>query len=483
MNDDALAVCTAHVTQAWRDEIIPELHDYIAIPALSPAFDADWATTGMLAKAVDQITTWARRRKIAGLTIDVVTLPGRTPTMVFEIPAFNLSTNDDDDVVVLYGHYDKQPEMSGWRGDLGPWTPVRDGDRLYGRGGADDGYSAFGALTAIEALQAAGGSHSRCFVLIEGSEESGSVDLPAYVDVLAERLGTPSLVIALDSSCLSYDRLWVTTSLRGIVGATVTVEVLTEGKHSGAVSGIVPSSFRIMRQLLDRVEDAATGVVLVPELHTEIPAQRVDDARATAAEFPHATGQPFAGGTRPVHGDPAEQRLNATWRPTLSVIGADGLPPTNRAGNVLRPSTTLKLSFRIPPRVDPERGRQALIDRLLADPPYDAVVRIDHSEAAPGWDAPEAEPWLRNALDTASQRHFGRPAAYIGEGGTIPFMGMLGEKFPGAQFVITGVLGPDSNAHGPNEYIHLPTAERVTAAVATLLDLHARRHDATNAVR
>jgi acetylornithine deacetylase/succinyl-diaminopimelate desuccinylase-like protein len=460
--------------QVW-DDIVPVLHDYIAIPNVSVDFDADWREHGYMQQAVELIAGWCRDRPIPGLTVDVVELPERTPVILMEIPATDPDATADD-TVLLYGHLDKQPEMEGWRDDLGPWKPVMEGDRLYGRGGADDGYAAFASLTAIEAVHAAGLRHARCIVLIEASEESGSIDLPAHVDALADRIGTPSLVICLDSGCIDYDRMWVTTSLRGMVIGTLTVGIVREGLHSGDASGMIPSTFRIARQLLDRVEDPGTGEPRLAELVVDIPQGRLDEAAATAAEIGAiADHYPFVDGAGPTTDDPAEQLLARTWRATLSVVGADGLPPTGRAGNVLRPSTSLKLSFRLPPTVDPDAARVAITAALEADAPYGAAVSFHDVDAAPGWNAPATAPWLDSALTAASIATFGQPARTFGEGGSIPFMGMLGEKFPDAQFVITGVLGPDANAHGPNEYLHVPTARRLTMAIAHVLDAHAGR--------
>ncbi len=462
-----------HCNEVW-DDIIPVIHDYIAIPNVSPSFDPAWREHGHMAAAVDLIAGWCRARPVPGMTVEIVELDGRTPVILIEVPASG--NGSDRDTVLLYGHLDKQPEMEGWRDGLGPWTPVLEGDRLYGRGGADDGYAAFAALTAIEAVHADGGSHARCVVLIEASEESGSPDLPAYVDALADRIGTPSLVVCLDSGCIDYDRLWVTTSLRGLVSGVLTVDIVTDGLHSGDVGGLVPSTFRIARQLLDRVEDATSGEILLAELNSEIPPDRVTEAAQTAAEIGRiADHYPFVDGARPTSDDPVEQLLGRTWRPSLSVVGADGLPPTARAGNVLRPRTALKLSFRIPPTCDPSIAMAAVKSVLEADPPSGARVSFGDAESGPGWNAPATAAWLAAALDAASTSAFGQPARTFGEGGSIPFMGMLGEKFPDAQFVITGVLGPDANAHGPNEYLHIPTARRVTMAVAHLLVAHAAR--------
>ena len=465
-----------YVSQVW-DEIVPVLHDYIAIPNVSEAFDPDWRRHGHMQRAVELIGDWCAERPIAGMTVEVHELPDRSPVILIEVAPFGHVVGGlGDETVLLYGHLDKQPEMEGWRAGLGPWTPVLEGDRLYGRGGADDGYAAFASLAAIEAVQTSGGSHVRCIVLIEASEESGSPDLPAHVEALADRIGSPSLVVCLDSGCIDYERMWVTTSLRGMVGALLTVDIVTAGLHSGDVSGMVPSSFRIARSLLSRIEDEATGRVLLASCQTEIPADRVAQASSTAEQIGSiASHYPFVPGAKPTTADPAEQLLARTWRAALSVVGADGLPPSGRAGNVLRPSTSLKLSLRLPPTADPALVAAELETVLSADPPYGARVTLSNVESGPGWNAPALAPWLASALDAASVAAFGQPARLFGEGGSIPFMGMLGERFPDAQFVITGVLGPDANAHGPNEYLHLPTARRLTVAVAELLDAHAGR--------
>ncbi|HZX56332.1 MAG TPA: M20/M25/M40 family metallo-hydrolase, partial [Ilumatobacteraceae bacterium] len=419
------------------------------------------------------VRSWCAGRAVAGLTVEVRQLPGRTPMILMEVPAFGKGSADD--TVLLYGHLDKQPEMTGWREDLGPWKPVIDGDRLYGRGGADDGYAAFASVLAIEAAQATGLSHNRCVVLIEASEESGSPDLPAYLEELADEIGTPSLVVCLDSGCLDYNHWWVTTSLRGLIAGTLRVEILTEGVHSGLAGGVVPSSFRICRELLDRIEDSFDGRMLLPELLAEIPVDRREQAAATAAEFPIGEGFPFVDGAVPMVADPTEQLLARTWYPALSVTGVDGIPPVESAGNVLRPYTSLQLSIRIPPTCDHEAACDALRTTLTNDPPYGAHVAFDDAHSGPGWNAPSFAPWLQHALDDASTANFGNDSRALGEGGSIPFMGMLAKMFPDAQFVITGVLGPGANAHGPNEYLHLPTAHRITSCVAKVLDAHANR--------
>jgi len=469
----AVTQLSEHIDRGWADDILPTLQDYIAIPNVSAAYDADWEANGHMERAVALVHDWLSSRPVDSMTIEVQRIDGLTPLIVCEIPATDPALAER--TVLLYGHLDKQPEMTGWRDGLGPWKPVLEGDLLYGRGGADDGYAAFASLLAIEAAREAGFQHARLLVLVEASEESGSTDLPAHLDLLADRLGSPELVICLDSGTLDTERLWVTTSLRGLVDGVLTVDVLEEGVHSGSASGVVPSSFRIIRQLLDRIEDAATGTLLVSEMHVDIPHDRVVEAEATAADLPTAVLDDFvfAGPTRPMSEDPTEQLLARTWQPTLSYVGADGWPPTSRAGNVLRPSTSLALSVRVPPTCNPEVALTALERALTTDVPYGAPARLTNTHAAPGWNAPSFAPWLSAALDEASTAAFGQPARTFGEGGTIPFMGMLGAMFPDAQFVITGVLVPGSNAHGPNEFLHLPTARAVTECVARLLGAHA----------
>ena len=459
------------IARNWDDSIVPQLVEYIRIPAKSPHFDPQWEAHGHIERVVRLADAWVRRQPVRGLIVEIVRLPGRTPVLFFDVPGVG------DRTVLLYGHLDKQPEMIGWHKDSGPWDPrIADG-KLYGRGGADDGYAVFASLAAIGGLQADGVAHARCVGVIETCEESGSYDLPAYLELLAPRMGQVDFVIGLDSGCGDYERLWATTSLRGLTGGTLSVDVLTEGVHSGDASGVVPSSFRIARKLLDRLEDSATGRVLPQVFHASIPEERVRQAREAATIMGKSTvgKYPFADRTQPMVSDHTEALLNRTWRPALSVIGADGFPAIADAGNVLRPRTALKLSLRLPPTVDGASALEELKRLLETDPPHGATVRLSADEAATGWNAPPTAPWLATAIDEASRRHYDKPAAAMGEGGTIPFMAMLGKHFPDAQFLITGVLGPHSNAHGPNEFLHIPYAKNVTACVASVLAAHAAR--------
>ncbi|TDV13877.1 M20 family metallopeptidase [Paraburkholderia caballeronis] len=471
LDHDALR---AFVERKWNDEIVPALTDYIAVPAKSPAFDPQWAQHGYLERVVRDAAQWVEQQPVRGLKLEIVRLEGRTPVIFFDAPA---TRSGSDETVVLYGHLDKQPEFAGWRNDLGPWTPKLEDGRLYGRGGADDGYAIYASVTALAALDAQGIERPRCVGLIETCEESGSYDLLPYVDALRDRLGNVGLVVCLDSGAGNYDQLWLTTSLRGLVSGDLEVEVLEEGIHSGSYGGIAPSSFRVMRQLFERLEDASSGNLLPKGFHCPIPSQRLREAEATAQILGDSVwkSMPWACGQEgrpvlPTTTDPQQALLNSTWRPSLSVTGAAGLPALENAGNVLRPRTAFKLSLRLPPLVDAAKAVADLKALLEVDPPYNAKVTFKpDAGAANGWSAPELAPWLFDALNHASRTHYGADCAYLGQGGTIPLMNVLQAGFPKSQFMVCGVLGPKSNAHGPNEFLHVPYARKLTATVAEVI--------------
>lgn len=472
MNTEALL---RYVSGVWDDSIVPTLCEYIRIPNKSAHFDSEWEKHGHMDAAAELMRQWCNANALPGMKCEIVRLPGRTPLLFIDVPASGDARKAE--CVLMYGHMDKQPEFTGWAEGLGPWTPVIRNGRLYGRGGADDGYAVFGSLLALRALAEQKIPHARCVIIIEGSEESGSPDLPAYIDALANRIGEPSLVVCLDAECGNYDQFWCTTSLRGNLTGNLRVDVLREGVHSGMASGIVASSMRIARNVLERVEDSATGRIKLDALHAEIPEDRLKQVRAAASALGAEVHRklPLVEGMQPMDKDPAELLLNSTWRPTLSVTGVDGIPSLPNAGNVLRPYTSLKLSFRLPPGVDPERAAQSVKETLERDPPYGAKVEFDADPSAGGWNAPSTAPWLEAAMSSASKNFFGRDAMYMGVGGTIPFMGMLNEKFPKTQFLVTGVLGPQSNAHGPNEFLDIETGKKVTACVAQVVAEHYRR--------
>jgi acetylornithine deacetylase/succinyl-diaminopimelate desuccinylase-like protein len=462
---------TSYVDRLWEEVILEVMSSYVAIRCLSPDFDPDWAQNDEIGRAARLLSDWARSRPVPGCKVEIVERDGLTPVIVVEVPASKGA--ETEAVTLLYGHFDKQPPLGSWREGLDPYLAVREGDRLYGRGTADDGYAIFAALGAIEALAETGTAHGRCLILVESSEESGSIHLGPYLDEIEARIGPPGpgLVVCLDSGCATYDRLWNTTSLRGLLAATVRVDVLTEGVHSGLAGGVVPSSFRILRQLLSRIEDETTGEILLPAFDAEPPARYLAAAEALAGELGEtAVGAfPTVGSLEMSGKDAAVRLIRHTWMPSLALVGMDGVPSMNDGGNVLRPFTAAKLAIRLPPSVDPDKAARALVASLSADPPQGAKVAVEVTSAARGFDSPPQADWLARAVDEASEAFFGRAAGAMGEGGTIPFLAELLGRFPQAQFLVTGVLGPSSNAHGPNEMLDITTARRVTAAVAYVL--------------
>jgi len=456
--------------QLWEVDILPTLMDYIRIPNQSPAFDPEWETNGHMMRAVQLAYQWCKDHGPDDMTAEIFSSPHRTPLLILEIPGQSEGT------VLLYGHLDKQPPLEGsWRDGLGPQNPVREGDKLYGRGGADDGYAMFASLGALLLLREQGIPHPRCFILIECAEESGGPDLSYYVTQLQGRIGTPELVVCLDSSCGNYEQLWLTTSLRGIIGGVLTISVLTEEVHSGDGSGIVPSSFRIARTLLERIEDHHTGRIR-DEFQVEIPKECLEEAQTVAKipGFDPFSRFPWAPGTTPVTTDTLTGVINRTWRPALEITGAGGLPDLGNAGNVLRPNTALTLSMRIPPTLDAQTAGKTLKGMLESEPPYGAQVHYQEAWSVTGWQAPRFSSQLDSTLQDASQHFFGKPAIYYGEGFSIPFMSDLVSSFPDAQFIVTGVLGPHANAHGPNEFLHIEMAKKITLCIAEILANQAR---------
>jgi acetylornithine deacetylase/succinyl-diaminopimelate desuccinylase-like protein len=457
------------IASEWQDSAQPSLEAYIRIPNRSPLFDPDWQAHGHMERAVELLARWCRSQPIAGLAVEVLRIAGRTPTLYVDVPGTAPGS------VLLYGHYDKQPEFTGWDEGLEPWTPVQRDGRLYGRGGADDGYAVYASLLAIHALRTQGLPHARCTILIEGSEESGSVDLPAYVEDLGARLGSPDLVVCLDAECGNYEQFWLTNSLRGNLVGTLTVEVLKEGVHSGTGTGIAPAAVRILRGLLDRIENVHTGDLLLEDLYVPIPADRLQQAVTTSQTLGASIAGklPFLPGVQPVSNDPLELLLNSTWKPTLTITGAEGLPALGSAGNVLLPRLAVKLSLRLPPTLDAAAAAASVRRALTADPPYGARANFEVGSALAGWNAPPLAGWLEAAIERGSQEFFGRSALMMGTGGSIPFIGMLAQRYPATQFLVTGVLGPHSNAHGPNEFLHLDAVRAVTGCVARVLAAHA----------
>ena len=464
----ALTKLSAHfseVSRIWDQEIIPVLVDYVRIPNKSPAFDPEWKAHGHMDAAMRLLIDWVKAQPIAGLQWQLLESPGRTPLLFIEVPG-ELAGR-----VLLYGHMDKQPEMSGWDPGTGPWQPVIKNDRLYGRGAADDGYALFAALTAIRALQDQKLAHPHCMILIEASEESGSDDLPFYLNQLQAQIGTPELVLCLDSGCGDYQRLWSTTSLRGNITGKLSIKVLNEGIHSGYGSGVVANPFLILRHLLARIENDQSGKILLEGALVTIPEERLQQTEQTAQLLDPSfkSSYPFAADARALHEETYELLLNRNWRAALSVTGLNGLPAIEQAGNVTVPELSVKLSLRTPPTADAQLIAAELQTSLENNPPFKSQVKFETDHVSFGWHAPLFNAQLAKSCNAASEQFFGEPMAFIGEGGTIPFMAMLGKQFPNTQFLITGVLGPHSNAHGPNEFLDIPYVKKITACLAAVL--------------
>lgn len=456
------------IDQEWDKEIIPLLEKYIRIPNKSPAFDANWEANGFMDEAMTLLKNWCEKQPLKNKKITLLQEKGRTPLLLIDIPG------ELNDTILLYGHMDKQPEMTGWREDLGPWKPVIEDGKLYGRGGADDGYAVFSALTAIKHLQSLNIPHARCVVVIEACEESGSADLPFYLEKIKAEIGEPNLVICLDSECGNYEQLWSTTSLRGVIGGVLSIDTLENGIHSGYGSGVAPSVFHVLRQLLDRIEDPVTGKIKLGDMNVSVPEHRLTQARHAADALGNKVKEsvPFLEGVEPIVKDTVHQILNRTWGAALSLVGMDGVPSTKNGGNVTLPSVAVKLSMRVPPTCNLKTASKALKETLLKNPPFNAKVTFEAEESGPGWHAPALASWLAEANDIASELFYNKPAAYLGIGGSIPFMGMLSDMFPNAQFLVTGVLGPKSNAHGPNEFLHIDMVKKLTGCIASVIASH-----------
>ncbi len=468
--------------QLW-DESMPTFRRYIESPAVSPQYRPNWESEGHIDAAAKLVLDWVEGQKqyVPGLSVELFRSEGKTPFLYIDVPASNSAPVKEGEIatpqILLYGHIDKQPEMLPWREGLEPFKAVQEGDLLYGRGGADDGYAVFAAIKALRLNVEQGIPNPHTGIIIEASEESGSPDLDHYFGLLKERIGKPETVMILDSGAGNYERPWITDGLRGIVAGTLKVEVLTEGVHSGSAGGIVPSAFRIARRLLERVEDSETGEILLSEFHVPISDADREAAEKTAAALGDTVFSefPFAGDTKPVTTNPAQLLINKGLKPALTVVAANGLPPIEGAGNVHLPKHELRLSMRIPPGVDTEVAGRALKRVLEENPPYDSIVEFELGHGANGWRAPKSPEWLAASVQSASEECFGAEAGSMWEGGTIPLANDVQRSVPEANFIVTGVLGPHSNAHGPNEFLHVPYTHRLTAFVSRVIASHVNR--------
>jgi len=452
--------------EIWEDSILPSLSEFIEIKALSPLFEPKWAELGELDQTIELFCRWLDNQDISGMNYKTYRIDGKSPVLLVTIEG----TGPGE--IIFYSHLDKQPSKPElWSDGLHPLKAVRRGPWLYGRGSIDDGYGGYLCASSVLLLQEAGIPHPRCTFLIETCEESGSFDLPPYLEALSEQMGDPDMVVVMDSGGPDYEHVWMTEALRGLVSGTLSVKVSHEGIHSGNSGGSIPSSFRIMRSLLDRVEDSTTGEVLIPEMHVEISPEVHDKATALAEVVGASIWEQFptVDNLVPVADSTEEMIVAMNWEPTLCVIGADGIPAVQVAGNVLRTNTDLKLSFRIPPGVDSEAVISIVKETLEKDPPFGAEVSFIPDSCADGFHAPPLEGKVRDAIHEASMSLTGLPPLTTWTGGTIPFMAMMQRKYPEAMFLCTGTSGPGNNAHGPDEKMHIPSSKRLTAVLSSTI--------------
>lgn len=468
----------SYIESSWKRDVEKTLIDYIETPNQSPDYDPKIHENGYQEAAYKLLTDWTEKQNVKGLTMEILHDKNRTPLIYIEVEATGNKLLSST-TVLMYGHFDKQPPLTNdWDEDLHPYKAVIKNGKLYGRGGADDGYAIFAAINSIKVLQEQNKPHPRCCIIIEGSEESGSPDLLYYIDKLKNKIGTPKVVICLDSGCQNYDQLWMTVSLRGVFMANLTAQLLTEGIHSGD-SGLIRDSFHVLRLILDRIDNAKTGEML-KELYVDIPQSHINYAKEcakclgdtvyTQIPFYNDSCLPQIEECKNDSKSLYELILNRTWRPQLTITGIDGIPDL-KGGNVLRKYTTIKLSVRIPPSMDPNKAQNALKNLCEKKPtPFGANVECKiSSHCGAGFVCPEFEDWLLKSIHSSSKQYFGKQAQFTGEGGSIPFMGQLQRKFPKSQFVITGILGPNSNAHGPNEFLHIDFTKKVMCCISNIL--------------
>lgn len=458
-----------YIEKYFNSSILPTLTEYIKIPNCSPNYDADWEKNGNAIKAANLLADWIDDQNLKNCNVTLFQDPGHTPFIFVDIQA---TRENDDRTILMYGHLDKQPPFTGWSEGLGPQDPVIKDGHLYGRGGADDGYSTFATIASIKACQDNNGPLPRIVILIEGAEESNTDDLFYYVNGLKKTIGTPSLIICLDSGCADYERLWVTTNLRGVCSINLKVSVLSQGLHSGLSGGLVPDSFMITRKILDRIEDPETGILKNQELYVQIPKERdtqMDEMIKILGDKKILESIPWYQNTQPLEKDIKNTVVRNTWKPTLTITGCDGIPDIEHAGNVIRPYTELCLSFRLPPLIDSAKAGQLIKAELEKDPPFNAKVEANIINTGDGWSLSSFSERLRNILNIASQRFFLKDMGFFGEGGSVPFVQFFNNMYPKADFAVLGVNGPFSNIHGPDENLNLDFCQRLIMCLTFLV--------------
>ncbi len=447
----------------FDNEILPALEEFVRIDNLSPSFDPNWETNGKAEKAGMHLINWAKSQGIKGLKAELYKEPGKTHMVFIEIESQGI-----DKTILLYGHFDKQPALGEWAEGLYPNKPVLKDGLLYGRGASDDGYALFAFIESIKLIQNQNLKHGKIIITLESGEESGSADLVPLLISLKDRIGNPDLMVCMDSGCKDYSSFWLTTSLRGAANFELEIQCLKEDVHSGEGSGVAPDSFTILRMLLDRLEDSKTSKVIVP-INVEIPKYRIEDAKKLGDYLKEKTVNDLIkleDGVKPLSEDYQEAILNNTWRPSITIIGLTGLPKAEGASNVLRKNLKATISIRLPPTLNCKDAEKVVIDTLTKNPPYNAKITAKCLVSMNGWAAKDMNPCLKKSFAESSKFLFGKDYYNCGEGGSIPFVSQLGELYPKCEILVTGVLGPNSNAHCTNECLNIDYTIKMIVALS-----------------
>lgn len=485
------------IDKFWKSSIKSDFEQFVRIESITPQYVMGSTAEKLkgICEALNLAMDWVNKQSDLNATLTAGIPQGSpcaanqahetvetdaahlTPILLIQIPG---TAPEGSGSVLMYGHWDKQAiaDVKAWnepKGSMktGPFQPNIANGRLYGRGTADDGYALFFSIAAIQALRANGIPYPTVNFILDFDEEGGSVNLERYLEKFSFKIGTPDLCITLDSGAGDYNRIWNTTTERGIVTGTLTVKVLTDSVHSGDGSGIIPNPQRIMRHLLSRLEDPVTGKILPSEFQVEVPATYLADVFSQATNIVPSTikGFPWFGYATTAASNPVELILNRIWRAGLAVTGVDGLPSTAAANNVVVGSVSYQLSLRLPPPLRIDEVQRQLKDLFEKDPPYGATVTYDYegAPAANGWMSPPQPRWLSEAIDQASQVLFQQPSAPLGDGGTQPVLAILKEKFKETLFFASGVAGPGNNEHAANENLNIKYAEQLSACEAYVL--------------
>ena len=460
-----------YIEKMFTYNMIPNLMNFIRIPNLSPAYDYEWNTNGLLLKAANLIIAYAKSLEIKNAQINLIQDKGYSPLIFIEIPA---SRPNDNRTVLLYAHFDKQPHGTGWDDDKGPTKPVIQNGRLYGRGSADDGYASFSMLTAIKACQEHNCPLPRICLIFEGAEESTDEHLTYYFNKLLPIIGENVIAfIPLDSGCADYDRLWITNSLRGVCDYEINIQTLDNNISFGPeASGRIAENLFILRKAIDAVMDTSTGDVKIEEFYVKDIPEEIQEEMDKEIEI---VGEqffkeiPLYEGVKPLKTDIKEAMINNRWKPTCSILGIDNCPKIEDNGFGVKKSITVKMSMRLPPGIDSHAALEALKKVVKENIYFDAKVKFLSAEVADGWKLTNFSEKTKNVLNKASKEYFGNELVFKGMGGSIPFITYFQTKYPNADVICTGILGADCFEHGPNENLHLEACKKMILVLCYFL--------------